>query len=124
MTTDKKYLTLEERNIIENRLKQGATLVDVAEEIHRAKSTIWYEVKVNGGRDNYSSQAAHERAEREFKTNKERMRSHLNPGISFHLMTVKVVCLEEKMEALSMQLDIVIEQLNRLMNAKGGADGT
>jgi len=61
-------LCVEERELIDHRLRQGWSFTDIATELGRSPSTVSREVNANGGRDGYvagrAQRAASERARR------------------------------------------------------------
>jgi IS30 family transposase len=57
-------LTLEDREEIRCGIVSGETNTDIAARLGRARSTIWREVRANGGRDGYRGVGAQARADR------------------------------------------------------------
>jgi len=78
------HISFEERKTIENGVKNCISFACIAKMINKSKSTISYEIKKNGGRDNYSAVAAHKR--------RDKTKSYSNAKtsmiqISFHQLT-------------------------------------
>ena len=53
-----KRINLEERRLIEKLLKEGCSYKQISSHLNRSKSTISYEIKKGGGRENYSAEVA------------------------------------------------------------------
>ena len=56
-----RYLTFEERLVIERLLSRGISLELISFELNRAKSTITTEISLNGGKEKYSAEEGQKR---------------------------------------------------------------
>lgn len=98
-------LSLSEREVIENHLKNGLNMDEVARMLGRAKSSIQNEVSRNGGRYNYNASSAHMRSEEIRRHKNESLCKKLNEdqiktiqdGISREL-SIKQICDESGIE--------------------------
>lgn len=104
-----RYLSLEERKIIEKKIKEGLSLGKISHFMGRSPNGIIVEVRKNGGREEYKAIQAHENSkitenERKKKVCENLKKSTYNPFIY----------LKQKIEILEMQLEIIIEQIKEI----------
>lgn len=56
-----KHYTFEEKQQIENYLKQGKSIYSIAKSINRSSNGLSYEIRRNGGTENYSAEQSHKK---------------------------------------------------------------
>lgn len=102
-----KPLTLEERIFIEKLLRQGVSCGEISRRLNRGKNTVVYEVRRYGGRDTYIATQA-EAASRQKMVDRYEKLSKMNLGHKYNLG------IKFRLENLEMQMEIVIETLNKM----------
>jgi IS30 family transposase len=108
-----KPLNLEERTKIEGLLKdESLSLSAISRKIGRGKNTVVTEVRLNGGRDKYNAEKAQKRYDDLRKAQYEKLSKH-NKGIQN-----KAFANADKISIIEMQLEIIIDQLNKLTKGK------
>ncbi len=104
----KGILTFEERVLIEKYIKKGFSLSEISKVIGRGGTTIAFEVRRSGGRDNYCSSTAQSLSEERHR-NKSRKLSILNEG------EPKVFIFKQRIENLEMQVEILSETIKEML---------
>ena len=109
MTVVSRLLTFDERLLIEKYLKEGKSCCEISKLIGRSKNGVVKEVR-KVGRENYSAKKSQEDYERRRdakikKMSEQRKKSGIHPSTR----------MKNKIDALHMQLEIVLETLNELM---------
>lgn len=89
-----KCINFEERKKLETFLKKKMYISDISEILGIHQSTLYSEVKKNGGRENYDSNAAHDKC------------LQLR-----HSRYSKCLTLTKRVENLEFQIEILIQQL-------------
>ena len=106
-------LCLMERKYIEKMIKEDRSLSSIAGDMGRGRNTIIVEVNKNGGRIAYDAEIAHKSMlERRLKRSEdvsEKMKVHTRTQYCF---------LKQRIENMEMQLDIIIETLKELKDAR------
>jgi IS30 family transposase len=104
--------TLNERKQIEALLKKQLPGAEIAREINRSKNGVNTEIRLNGGRVNYSAEKAFDNSEKvqkeKIRKQTEFLRKTLNPYKK----------LSERIENLEMQIEILIDTIKELKNDK------
>jgi IS30 family transposase len=112
-------LTLEEREAIEKLCPSDLSLTQIAATIGRSKNAVVSEVRRHGGRENYNALQAQNHAY-EMEKQKRKVLSDLNKEICRGAggIVARVAKFEESIELLSMQLDILVEQIEKITKEK------
>jgi len=110
MNGRRNIFTYEERKQIESLLKMGVVLKGIARAMGTNYSVIQREISLNGNRSNYSADEAQKRADE-----KEALRKK---GIYTPLPPPRKNILSQRIDNLEMQLEIIIDQIKDLQNAK------
>lgn len=98
------FIKDEDRFEIERLLKEGFSAQAIARQLNKPANTVIREIRVNGGRDLYC-------AEESIKTRKkiwDQRTKELSERVP------KIITLNEKVEAIGMQLDIILEIVRKL----------
>ncbi len=103
-------LTFSERVKIKELLDTGIPLRQIANQMERAKNTIVYEVRRNGGREVYEPKKAHLEAY-------SRKRESLNPLVKRNKEQMEQVDeFETRIKSLEMQVEILSETITQMRN--------
>jgi IS30 family transposase len=106
-------ITLNERKLIHKWIKKEISLSNIAKKINRPRTTIFGEVRKNGGRYKYNWQDAQKRSD---KVNKERIEkickyhksNKFNPYIE----------LQKKIGNIEMHIEILIDEIKQIKETK------
>lgn len=90
-----KPFTLEERQLIEDLLKQGFSQAKIARKIGRPQSTLSYELRMGGGYKSYNAE----------KANSNRTTQFYRPALDL---------LEKRLSIMESHLEIILETLEKL----------
>lgn len=93
------YLTLDERKIIEQMLKEGYSGRAIARTLNRSASTVNSDIRLNGSKEEYNAEKAHADSKRKiFKED------------------LTLNSLKKRLENLEMQLEILLETIKDIKN--------
>lgn len=102
-----KALTMKERVKIERLLKEPLSLTQIAKQIGRSKNCVVTEVRINGGRENYTANKAQERFYTVHVLAWEELRKRNKGTDPRSKQNIKI-------ENLEMQLEILHDEIKRL----------
>lgn len=106
-----KYLTFDERKKIEKLLKINLSCGEISKALNRSKNLIVVEVRRSGGRDNYTAKKAQNDSEQR-KIKKYENLSKKNKSEDTFLKK-RIYCYQ-RLEALEMQIEILVDQIKKL----------
>lgn len=112
-------LNLEERKAIEKLCPSDLSLTQIATTIGRSKNAVVSEVRRHGGRENYNALQAQNHAY-EMEKQRRNVLSALNKEICRGAGGVegRLLKIEESIDLLAMQLDILVETIDKLTKGK------
>jgi IS30 family transposase len=100
-----KKITFEERQVIERMIKDNAPTAVIGHTIKKSSQSVAAEIKINGGRENYTAEIAQQRVNTVGK---------YNPYAKARML------IESRIDNLQMQIDILTNNVTKLMEDRNG----
>lgn len=110
-------LSFEERKKIENLLKHypSYSLSQISIRINRGKNTVICEVRKNGGRENYTAEKGQQKSYETHQRKIQRLKT-------INAFTDPNRPIRDKIDALSMQIEILFDMVKELQQNRGKND--
>ncbi len=105
----KEFLRFEERQKIEEMIKNFYTYSAIARELKRSDMAIGMEVKKNGGKIKYNAQMAQKNSE------SRRKEGYKKSGAKRSKQKEEIKSTSERIKFIEMQIDILCDQVRELM---------